>query len=92
MFPIRKVRVASDVVPARVITFASLLGFFSVTVLICGQLAAIEVVTIYSVASLLHLPRLLVMVLAVLVGIPTLWLCWKVAWLAFEAETAPENN
>ncbi|PSM18036.1 MULTISPECIES: hypothetical protein [Nitratireductor] len=82
----------ADLRKCRVITASSLAGFLAVTILICSQMATVEVVTVYSLASLLHLPATVLTVLSVLVAVPTLWLFFQVARLAFEAETAPENN
>jgi hypothetical protein len=76
----------------QVITASSLFGVFAITILICGQMATVEIVTLYSLASLLHLPGTALAVVSVLVAVPTLWLFVQVARLAFEAETAPENN
>ncbi|MEQ8297422.1 MAG: hypothetical protein RIB55_13175 [Nitratireductor sp.] len=84
--------IEADLRRRRVITASSLAGFVAVTILICSQMATVEVVTVYSLASLLHLPATVLTVLSVLVAVPTLWLFAQVARLAFEAETAPENN
>lgn len=76
----------------RVITFESLLGTVSVTVLIDTQLLCAAGAAIWALGGYLALSAIPLFLLAAAIGLPALWGCVVVARLAFEAETAAENN
>ena len=49
-------------------------------------LAAIDAAAVWSLAGYLHLPAGVTIALAVVLGLPAIWACWKVTKLALEAE------
>ena len=77
---------------APVITFASLLAAVSMTVFIDTEMIAFAAAFVWSVGGLFHLPAPVVWALALAIGLPTAWACWRVAVLVFRAETDPANN
>lgn len=77
---------------SRVVTVASLLGAASVTALIGGQLVILAGALIWAISGLLDIAPLAFYPLAVLLGVAALWACFVVARLAYDAETAFDNN
>ncbi len=83
---------AEPVSAKPVMTPMAILGAISVTVLLAGQIAVAVAAFVWSVSGLLHLPLLAVEVLAVLLAIPTMWITYRIAKMAWQAETDPQNN
>lgn len=79
-------------VPMRVVNLSSLLGVISVTILIGTQLFILAAAGTWALGGLLHLAFPSILVLAALFGIVALWGSVIIAQLAYEAETAPDNN
>ncbi|RST88488.1 hypothetical protein EJC49_00325 [Aquibium carbonis] len=78
--------------PRRVLTFASLFGVAAVTTLISSQFVTVGGVFVYSLVVLLHLSQTIAIGLYGLFGALALWGFVIIVRLAYEAETAPENN
>jgi hypothetical protein len=76
----------------RVITFTSIAGAVSVTLFIASEIIVAAAAAVWSIAGYFHLSQPLVVLLTACIGAPAIWGCWKVAKLAFDAETDPANN
>ena len=50
------------------------------------QILVVAATSVWALVGYFHLPFLISAVLAVLVGVPALWACWKVARIAVDAE------
>jgi hypothetical protein len=78
--------------PRRVITLGSLIGIVSATALVDLLILTFAFVALWSVGAYLRMSAVPFAVSAAVILIPTVWACFKVALLAFEAETDPANN
>jgi len=76
----------------RVITFSSLLGVVSMTVLVDTLILTFAFVSLWALAGYFNLPLLPFAILSLAVLLPTAWACIKVGIMAFDAETDPANN
>jgi len=76
----------------RVLTCSSLLSVVWATVLIDTLILTMVSVTVWATGSYLHLSIIPFALLALSSAIATVWACVTVAVLAYDAETAPENN
>ncbi|MEI2386371.1 hypothetical protein [Breoghania sp. JC706] len=82
----------SQVPTVRVLNLKSTLSFVSVTLLVDTIILSTSSFLVWSVGGYFRFSFLLFAILTALVLPPALWACVKVALLAFDAETAPENN
>ena len=78
--------------PARVITFSSVVGFVSITILIDTMILTFAYIFLWAMEGLFKLSLLPFAILSLLVLLPSIWACVKIAILAFDAETDPANN
>jgi hypothetical protein len=78
--------------PARVISFSSIAGVVSATILIDTLILTFAFLTLWAVGGYLGLSLIPFAILTLFVLLPTVWACVKVAILAFDAETDPANN
>jgi hypothetical protein len=76
----------------RIITFISILSVISVALLVDVQVISTAVVAVWSLRGILHLGETMTWVLAALAFVPVVWICIKVAFIAYDAETDPANN
>ncbi|GAB4521469.1 MAG: hypothetical protein Tsb0019_22890 [Roseibium sp.] len=78
--------------PERVITIGSLIGIVSATALVDLLILTFAFVALWAVGAYLRMSAVPFAVFSAVILIPTVWACYKVALLAFEAETDPANN
>lgn len=76
----------------RVITFSSIAGAVAVALFVSVELIAAAGAALWSIAGLMHLSQQAAIILAALLGLPTLWAVAKICQLSWAAETDPENN
>lgn len=79
-------------VPARALSFNRMLGFVAVTAFIASEIIAATGAGIWALSGLLHSTGAATGVLAVLLGIPALYLILVCARLAYLVETDPAND
>jgi hypothetical protein len=78
--------------PVRVITFGSVMAVISATVLIDTLILTFAFLILWSVGGYLAMSLMPFAIFSLLILVPTVWACVRVAMLAFEAETDPANN
>jgi hypothetical protein len=76
----------------RVISFWSITGAIAVALFVSTELVVAAAAAVWAVSGLLALDGTAMIVFGTLVAIPSLYGIVKIAILAFEAETDPENN
>ncbi|EAV42388.1 hypothetical protein SIAM614_22442 [Stappia aggregata IAM 12614] len=76
----------------RVITASSLFSVACATILINTLILVFAFLMVWAIGGYLMLSGPLLLVLVALISGPTAWLCVRVGFIAFEAETNPENN
>lgn len=89
---VRKTPAAAPARRGRPVTALQWLGIISITAFLSTELAAAGGACLWGLSGLLQLSTASVYALAAVIGSAVVFACGRVAILAFEAETAPENN
>lgn len=76
----------------RVITFGSIFGALAATLFLLTEIAAVALAAVWSLSGLLGLGTGAAVLLAIVIGMPSLYGALRAAILAFDAETDPVNN
>ncbi|KFB09226.1 hypothetical protein [Nitratireductor basaltis] len=76
----------------RVVTLSSIAGAIAVALFVSVEVLAAAGAALWSISGLMHLGQMASTILAIVLGLPTLWAVAKICQLSWAAETDPENN